>query len=134
SRVDARYLITFGFVVSGLALLKLTDINLLIDFKTAMLWRVYQSVGMAFLFVPINTISYVDIPPEQNNQVSGIVNLMRNMGGSIGISTVTTLLARRTQSHQHDLVANLYRSNPVFTERIGALARYFHARGASSFA
>jgi len=99
-----------------------------------MLWRVYQAVALAFLFVPINTISYVGIPPEQNNQVSGIINLMRNVGGSIGISMVTTLLARRTQSHQHDLVANLYRSNPVLTERVGSLARYFHARGATSFA
>jgi DHA2 family multidrug resistance protein len=134
SRVDARYLIAFGFIVSGLSLLALTQINLLIDFRTAMIWRVYQAVGLAFLFVPINTISYVGVRPEQNNQVSGIMNLMRNMGGSIGISTVTTLLARQSQTHQHDLVAHLYGSNPVLTNRIATLAGYLHSRGASSYA
>ncbi|PYR74563.1 MAG: EmrB/QacA family drug resistance transporter [Acidobacteria bacterium] len=132
SRIDPRYLITCGFVVSGLALIQLTHINLLIDFRTAMLWRVYQSVGMAFLFVPINTICYVGVPREQNNQVSGIVNLMRNMGGSIGISAVTTMLARQSQIHQHSLIANLYGSNLTLTARVGALARHLHVRGASS--
>jgi DHA2 family multidrug resistance protein len=87
---------------------------------------------MAFLFVPINTISYVGIPPEQNNQVSGIVNLMRNMGGSIGISAVTTLLARQSQRHQHDLIANLYGANPTLNGRVTALAHDLHARGIGS--
>jgi DHA2 family multidrug resistance protein len=133
SRIDARYLIALGFAVSGLALLAFTRITLAIDFRTAMTWRVYQAIGLAFLFVPINTISYVGIPAEQNNQVSGIMNLMRNLGGSIGISTVTTLLARHTQIHQNDLVAQLYRSNPVLTSRIASLTERLHSRGASGF-
>jgi DHA2 family multidrug resistance protein len=132
SRADARYLIAFGFLTNGLALLRMMDINLGVDIGTAMLWRVYQSVGVAFLFVPINTISYVGVPPEQNNQVSGIVNLMRNVGGSIGISGVTTLLARRSQVHQHALAANLYGSNLTLASRIESLARFLHTRGASS--
>jgi DHA2 family multidrug resistance protein len=134
SRVDARYMIAFGFLMSGLALVNMTRINLAIDFHTAMMWRVYQAIGMAFLFVPINTISYVGIKPEQNNQVSGIVNLMRNMGGSIGISAVTTLLARQTQKHQHDLVAHVYGSNPMVTSRVAALSHYLHMAGASRYA
>lgn len=134
SRIDARYLIAFGFVISGVALLKLTEINLGIDFRTATLWRVYQSIGLAFLFVPINTISYVGVRAEHNNQVSGIVNLMRNMGGSIGIATVTTLMARQSQVHQQDLVANLYRTNPTLSERVDALTSYLHARGLSEHA
>ena len=132
SRMDPRYLITFGFVLSGMALLQLTHISLGIDFRTAMWWRVYQAVGLAFLFVPINTISYVGVPPEQNNQVSGIVNLMRNIGGSIGISGVTTLIARQSQTHQSDLVANVYRGSPVLLARVSALSRFIHMRGASS--
>jgi DHA2 family multidrug resistance protein len=133
SRVDARYLITFGFVVSGVSLVSMSHIYLGIDFHTAMMWRVYQAVGMAFLFVPINTISYVGIPQEQNNQVSGIVNLMRNVGGSVGISGVTTLIARHAQAHQHDLVANVYGANPTLNARVAALTRVFHERGASHF-
>src|SRR4029077_6330677 len=65
SRVDARYLITFGFVISALALFHMTTINLDIDFRTAMMYRVFQSMGLAFLFVPINTMSYVGTEPSQ---------------------------------------------------------------------
>ena len=71
-----------------------------IDFRTAVELRAFQSVGLAFLFVPINTLIYAGIPPEKNNDVSGIVNLARNMGGDIGIAFVTTMVARRAQFHQ----------------------------------
>jgi MFS transporter, DHA2 family, multidrug resistance protein len=134
SRVDPRYLVTVGFVLSGLALLQLMQINLNVDFTTAVTWRMFQAVGLAFLFVPINTLSFAGVPPRQNNQVSAIMNLMRNLGGSVGISAVTTLLTRYGQRHQHDLVANLYGSNPTLLTRLEALSRQLHARGASSFA
>ncbi len=80
----------------------MTNIYLGIDFHTAMMYRVYQSIGMAFLFVPINTLCYIGVPQEQNNQISSMINLMRNLGGSFGISFVTTMLARRAQVHQTD--------------------------------
>ena len=106
SRVDARLLIGFGFVVLFVALLHMSSIYPGIDFHTAMLYRVYQSIGLAFLFVPINTISFVNIPPSQGNQVSAMVNLCRNLGGSIGISALSTLLFRRAQMHQYYLSAH----------------------------
>ncbi len=112
SRVDARYLIAFGFLISALALFNMTRLNLGIDYRTAMWWRVFQASGLAFLFVPINTISYNGMPPEASNQVSGMINLMRNIGGSIGISSVTTLIARRQQVHLLYLSRNLYDGNP----------------------
>jgi DHA2 family multidrug resistance protein len=111
SRVDARKLITFGFVTLGLATFHISSLNVGIDFRTAMLYRVYQSIGLAFLFVPINTICYVGVPQEQNNQVSSMVNLMRNLGGSFGISFVTTMLARRMQVHQAELASHTVNSN-----------------------
>ena len=57
-----------------------------------MMYRVYQSIGLAFLFIPINTICYVGVPQEQNNQISSMINLTRNLGGSFGISFVATML------------------------------------------
>jgi DHA2 family multidrug resistance protein len=107
TRVDARLLIGFGFIISALALFQMSNINLLIDFRTAMLYRVYQSVGLAFLFVPITTMAYVGIPPEKNNAVSSMVNLARNIGASVGISMVTTVIARRAQFHQERLASHL---------------------------
>ena len=68
-----------------------------------MMLRVYQSIGLAFLFVPINTAAYVDIKPEQNNQVSALMNLMRNIGASVGISLTGAMVTNRAQFHQAQL-------------------------------
>jgi DHA2 family multidrug resistance protein len=85
-----------------------------IDFKTAMLYRIYQAMSMAFLFVPINTLCYAGVPQEQSNQISSMINLLRNLGGSVGISFVTTMLARRAQVHQTYLAAHVASSNRMF--------------------
>ena len=101
SRVDARYMIGFGFLALSSALFFMTrHLYGGIDFRTAVELRVIQSIGLPFLFIPINTLVYAGVPPEKNNAVSGIVNLSRNMGGDIGIAAVTTLIARRSQFHQ----------------------------------
>ncbi len=92
SRVDPRKLITFGFIALAASMFHMTSLYLGIDFQTAMMYRVFQSIGLAFLFVPINTLCYVGVPQEQNNQISSMINLMRNLGGSFGISFVTTML------------------------------------------
>jgi DHA2 family multidrug resistance protein len=126
SRVDARLLIAFGFIVLSSALLHMTSIYPGIDFHTAMFYRVYQCVGLAFLFVPINTISFVNIPPSQGNQVSAMINLCRNLGGSIGISAFSTILARRAQVHQTYLAAHT--NGAAFAARVeGAKNILFHA-------
>ncbi len=62
---------------------------------------------MAFLFVPINTAAYAFLPRDKNNAASGLMNLARNIGGSVGISVVTTMLDRRTQLHLNNLSSNL---------------------------
>ena len=132
SRIDARYLITFGFVATSLALFHMTTINLNIDFRTAMMYRVYQSIGMAFLFVPINTLSYVGSSPGQSNQISAMINLMRNLGGSIGISAITTVIARRSQSHQTLLVANVTGTNPQLRNMVTGLSHRLAIAGSDS--
>jgi MFS transporter, DHA2 family, multidrug resistance protein len=81
-------------------------VNAGMDIKTIVMMRVYQMFGVAFLFVPIQTMTYVGVPMEKNNNISGMINLARNMGGSIGIAGLETILARRTQFHQSVLSAN----------------------------
>jgi DHA2 family multidrug resistance protein len=87
--------------------------------------RIFQAAGLAFLFIPINTISYTGIPQTQNNDVSGLTNLARNIGGSCGTAFVTTMLARRIQWHQNNMVRNLTPSSPAFQAQIQALSRVF---------
>lgn len=132
-RVDARWLIAFGFTALALSLFHMAHtLYPGIDFRTAVLLRVYQSVGMAFLFVPINTVAYQGIPPERNNAVSGIINLSRNMGGDIGISLVTTLLARRSQFHQARLSEGLDAGNAALHAQMARLAAAIQHAGTSS--
>jgi len=97
---DARKLIAFGFLIIGVATLRMMRFNLGVDFRTMMWARVFQASGIAFLFVPINTAAYAYLPREKSNAASGLINLSRNIGASVGISFVTTMLARRAQFHQ----------------------------------
>lgn len=124
ARVDARYLIAFGLAGSGLALFHMTNLNLGIDFRTLVWWRILQAAGVAFLFVPINTLSYNEMKPEQSNQVSAMVNLMRNMGGSIGISFVTTMIIRRQQVHQAYLARNTFQYNPRLQQILTSMTNF----------
>jgi DHA2 family multidrug resistance protein len=129
TKVDPRFLVAFGFIGIAGALYHMTILNLGIDFKTAALMRIYQTIFMAFIFIPINTLSYVGMPPNKSNQISGITNLARNMGGSIGISMLSTFLQRLAQKHQVYLVAHAGAGDPAFSQRVAGLTRTFTGAG-----
>jgi len=98
-KVQARYLIAIGLFIQAAAAYHLSGINADLSFAHAAWARVFQAVGLPFLFVPINTIAYSGLPPGKSNDASALLNSMRNLGGSFGISFGTTLLARRGQFH-----------------------------------
>ncbi len=131
SRFDARYLLLFGLSMLSFSLFHMTRFTLDIDFKTAVLARVLQAVGLAFLFVPINTAAYAFLPREKNNAASGLMNLARNIGGSVGISFVTTMLDRRTQKHLSDLMSHLTAANAQFQSAIRGIAQSLMVHGAN---
>src|SRR5262249_56667271 len=127
--VDARSVIMFGFLVKSVALFHMAyTLYPEIDLKTAVMLRLYQTSGIAFLFVPINAAVYNGVPPQKNNQVSGIVNLFRNMGGDIGIALVATLIARRSQFHQARLVEHVVPSASL-DPRIAYIAQHLQHLG-----
>jgi DHA2 family multidrug resistance protein len=97
--VQPRYLIAMGLVIEAAACWHLSGFTTEISFSHAAWARVFQGVGLPFLFVPITTVSYADLPPGKSNNASALINAMRNLGGSFGISLAVTLLARRTQLH-----------------------------------
>jgi DHA2 family multidrug resistance protein len=133
SRVDPRYMIAFGFGVTSLSLYVMTThLYQGMDFKTAVLLRMFQSVGLAFLFVPINTLVYSGIAPEKSNSVSGIVNLSRNMGGDIGIAFVTTFIARRSQYHQGTLSSFTSNFSSAFASRLSGITLALQKAGVDS--
>jgi DHA2 family multidrug resistance protein len=129
SRVPAKYIIAAAYALLALALLHMAGLNLTVAPGTATMYRVYQAIPLAFLFIPINTVCYVGVPREQNNQVSGLMNLARNIGGSVGIAFFTTMLARRAQTFQDLLVGHVTGTSPYLQERLAQLERAFSGAG-----
>jgi len=113
-KVDTRWLIGFGFFTCGLGLIQMAGFNLQVDYNTAMWSRVVQSLGLAFLFIPINVSAFQHIPHEKTAYATGLMNLVRNVGGSTGIALATTMLARRAQVHQANLIGNLAPGDPAY--------------------
>jgi DHA2 family multidrug resistance protein len=132
SRYSPRWLLLFGLIVLSGSLFNMTRFDLQIPFSTTVTARVFQAVGMAFLFVPINTAAYAYLPRDKNNAASGLMNLARNMGGSVGISLVTTLLDRRTQTHLSYLSGRLSPANPAFRSMLQGTTQAMKTHGSSA--
>jgi DHA2 family multidrug resistance protein len=132
SRYTPRWLLLCGLLILSYSLFHMTSFDLDIDFHTVARARVIQAAGMAFLFVPINTAAYAFLPRDKNNAASGLMNLARNIGGSVGISVVTTLLDRRTQVHLTMLASHLSPSNPALQSMIQGASGALRAHGASA--
>ncbi|MHB8640995.1 MAG: EmrB/QacA family drug resistance transporter, partial [Candidatus Acidiferrales bacterium] len=92
---------------------------------------IVSRMGVAFLFVPINVIAFYFVAPKKTNDATGIINLARNIGGSMGISFVTTLLDRGAQTHQNILSGHITALSNNFQAQMHALAQRLIAAGSS---
>ena len=126
SRFPARNIIVFGFVVfaSGYAFTAF-HLNLGISFSYASLLRVVQVVGIPFVFISVTTAAYFGIPPEKNNQVAGLINFARNIGGSILISVTGAIVTESGLWHQNQMRKYLTPTDPFFQNRVNALKDIF---------
>jgi len=131
SKVEARWLIIVGAVVNATALFSMAHWNLDIDFRTAVLARMLQSLGLAFLFIPINVAAFSFVPKEKTNNGTGLINLARNIGASVGIATVTTMLDRRAQFHQQILSSHVDPFNPSYRAMVAGTTGRLLAHGSS---
>jgi len=132
TKIPAKYIMAFGWLSLAFGMyLSTKRLDLLISFGSASTLRIAQSFGLAFLFVPINLASYIGIPPEKGNSVSGLVNFMRNIGSSVGTSMVTTLLARRAQFHQNMLSFHATNYDPAFRNQLTGLSSQLVHTGAT---
>lgn len=130
-RFQARWLIVFGLIVAAAGVFQMASFNLDVDFRTAMWARTIQALGMAFLFVPINTSAFSTVPREKLAYATGLMNLFRNIGGSAGIAMVTTILARREQFHQQVLVSHLTPLDPAYGDMLRNTTAAIAARGSN---
>src|SRR5579883_1186608 len=117
-RVDNRFLIICGFVIFGWTSLWMGNLTLQIS-PNSLFWPIVLSgVGSGMVFVPLSTISVGTLANEQIGNATGLFNLLRNVGGGIGISVVNTLVARHAQIHRALLVQNLAPQNPAFQQAL----------------
>ena len=130
-RIEARWLIGSGLSAerSCVVLCHRTTSIFRSIFALPRCIRVWLSFGLALLFVPINTASYVGVPAEKGGEVSGTINLLRNIGGSVGISMVETMIARREQFHQDVLSAHVTRARQSYRNVTSGLSADLFHRG-----
>jgi DHA2 family multidrug resistance protein len=131
-KYQPRWLVIFGVLVTSLGLFRMSHFTLGIDYNTAVTSRMVQSFGLAFLFVPISATAFAFIPKERTSYATGLFNLARNVGGSSGIATATTLLARRAQFHQSVLVAHLTPFDWRYRESVAGAAAILRTAGSSA--
>ena len=117
-RIDARWLLSGGMLLSAYSLFYMAGFNLHIDFTTAVISRGIQGVAMPFFFVTLAYLTFAYVPRPAMNNASALFNLLRNLGGSFGTAFVTTLLARREQFHHARLAEHMDPSNPVYAQRM----------------
>ena len=98
-KVDTRILVLIGALLNAWALWLLQSVDLAVGFRYLMFSRLVQGFGLGFLFVPISAAAFSHLAPEKLGQATGLFNLLRNEGGSVGIAVSATVLARHAQVH-----------------------------------
>jgi DHA2 family multidrug resistance protein len=131
-RFDARKLLTCGLLLGGGTLIWLAHLNLQAGYWDIFWPQLLQGVGMSLLFVPLTTVSMDPIPREKMGNATSLFNLMRNIGGSIGIATTGTLLARHSQATTNMLGANVTPYDPASQSMFYQLRGAFMAAGADA--
>ncbi len=132
TKTDPRRLLAVGFVLGSITMFQLSGLNLYAGFWDIFWAQVLQGVALSFLFIPLMALAMARISPERMGNATSIFNLMRNIGGSVGIAVMTTFLSRRSQFHQNHLIADVTPGNLQAIRMLQGLQAHFHAQGISS--
>jgi MFS transporter, DHA2 family, multidrug resistance protein len=124
-RVNVRYLIMFGFTVLGVSCFVLSGLSLSVAMRSVIPVNMLMGFGTGFIFVPLTTLSVSTLRDDQIGSATGIQNLARNVGGSVGISWLSTMLARYAQAHQGFLASHVSSLEPAYQRRLAAVQQVF---------
>src|SRR6202789_1241756 len=129
-KLPARNMAALGFASFPFAFYSTsTHFTLTMTFGFASWLRILQMFAIPFAFIAITTAAYVGLPKEASNQVSGIINFVRNVGGSIFIAVTGAIVTNRSPFHQAHLQEYMQPGNPAFVSRVNALTAYFGGSG-----
>jgi DHA2 family multidrug resistance protein len=128
-KFDGRRIIFTGLVVGSISLFMMSRFTLDASYWDFMMPRVLLGFGLAMVFVPLTTLTFSTISREQMGNATGFFNLLRNIGGSVGIGFATTMIARYSQFYQTVLVSNVNPYNPIFQQRAASMHQGLILRG-----
>jgi len=133
SRIPARNIIAFGFAGFVVAYyFSALHINLGLSFGMASVMRILQVIFIPFIFISVTTAAYFGLPVQKNNQISGLINFVRNIGGSILISLTNAGVTELGQFHQNQLLKHLTPSSANMQNQINALSNVFNRSAGSA--
>jgi DHA2 family multidrug resistance protein len=131
-RADPRLLLGLGLLIQVFAVWNMSNLDAQISFWDASQARLFSAVGLPFMFVTVTALAYIGLKPGETNQASGLMNVARNLGGTIGISLVQTLLVQREQVHQSRLTETLNGFNPEYRQGLNHIAHVLQYDGGLS--
>ena len=132
SVVQPKYLIMTGACIVAFSMWHLTGLNSDITYAYAAWARIFLALGLPFLFLPVTTASYDGLPPDKTNQASALINVARNIGGSMGVALAQSVLAQRQQFHQSRLIEHAAPSDVGYQQTIDAVTLYFRSQGSNA--
>jgi DHA2 family multidrug resistance protein len=131
--VDQRMLLGLGCVLNAVGLYMMSSVTLSVDYWTLTVPRFVQGLGLGFTFVPLTTLALATVPKDRLGNATAAFNVVRNIGGSIGVALATMYLSRRSQYHQSTLVGHVDVWSPETTERLAGWTRHFVTQGADTY-
>lgn len=132
--MQPKYWMAIGLGAIALAMWYSTSLAPDASFSYFATVRIFQVVGLPFLFIPINAVAYDGLPLQKTNEGSALINVARNLGGSIGVSLANTELVQRSQFHQARLAENLIPSSSMFQSALSQITRHFAQTGSPASA
>jgi DHA2 family multidrug resistance protein len=133
TRVDQRLMLAFGCLLNAVSLYMMTSLTTGMDYWALALPRFIQGFAVGFIFVPLSTMTLATIRRDKLVNATAVYGMMRNVGGSIGIAVVTTLLAQRSQIHQSTLVSHITAFDEETRGRLAQWASHFVTQGSDAF-
>jgi DHA2 family multidrug resistance protein len=130
-KVQPKYLIALGLAIIGFSMWTLTGLSTNLSFFYAVWTRMFTAAGLPFLFIPITTASYAGLKGDDTNQAAGLINIARNLGGSVGLAMVQTSLQQREQFHQSRLVESAVPSNIAYQDALRQITIFLQSSGSS---
>jgi DHA2 family multidrug resistance protein len=132
SRFDNRKLLAFGLALCGYTMYMLAKLNLNVGYWDLFWPQFLQGVSLGLIFVPLTTVTMAPVPRENMGNATSLFNLMRNIGGSMGIAATTALTSRYQQEHQNYAAGHISVFNPQFNAMISGLRSMFMGQGDSA--